>query len=80
MRAFDRDLIRGRHYGQRSSKPRRQDEHRVANTAGVKVLPTRSRPHRPPATRRDVRAGESEGPDVMTGANQIKTALRTARD
>jgi hypothetical protein len=25
---------------------------------------------------RDVRAGEREGPDVMTGANQIETALR----
>src|SRR4029434_7841973 len=30
MRAFDRDLIRGGHYGQRSREPRKQAEHMAA--------------------------------------------------
>src|SRR5215469_8227709 len=30
MRAFDRDLIRGGHYGQRSCEPRQQAEHMAA--------------------------------------------------
>lgn len=32
MRAFDRDLIRGGHYGQRSCEPRKQAEHMAAPT------------------------------------------------
>jgi hypothetical protein len=38
MRAFDRDLIRGGHYGQRSREPRSKAEHMAAptNTADVK--------------------------------------------
>ena len=32
MRASDRDLIRGGHYGQRSSEPRIQAEHMAAPT------------------------------------------------
>jgi hypothetical protein len=32
MRAFDRDLIRGGHYGQRSCEPRSQAEHMAAPT------------------------------------------------
>jgi predicted nucleic acid-binding protein len=32
MRAFDRDLIRGGHYGQRSCEPRQQAEHIAAPT------------------------------------------------
>jgi hypothetical protein len=32
MRVFDRDLIRGGHYGQRSRVPRKQAEHMVAPT------------------------------------------------
>src|SRR5215468_4567246 len=31
-RAFDRDLIRGRHYGQRSCEPHKQAEHMAAPT------------------------------------------------
>src|SRR6516165_5481548 len=40
MRGFDRDLIRGGHYGQRSCKPRKQAEHMAAptNAAGVKKV------------------------------------------
>jgi len=30
MRAFDRDLIRAGHYGQRSCEPRKQAEHMAA--------------------------------------------------
>jgi hypothetical protein len=38
MRAFDRDLIRGGHYGQRSCEPHPKAEHMAAptNTANVK--------------------------------------------
>jgi len=48
MRAFDRDLIRGGHYGQRPCVPRKQAEHMAASTSLQtcrKALPTRSRPH-----------------------------------
>ena len=49
MRAFERDLIRGGHYGQRSCEPHLKAEHMAALTkadANVKkLLPTRSRPH-----------------------------------
>src|SRR5947207_10135178 len=48
MRAFDRDLIRGRHYGQRSCEPHSKAEHMAAPTQACHVrfsLPNRSRPH-----------------------------------
>jgi len=51
MRAFDRDLIRGGHYGQRSRVPRKQAEHMAAPTNAATwrfSLPTRSRPHMAP--------------------------------
>jgi hypothetical protein len=40
MRAFDRDLIRGGHYGQRSCEPHQQAEHMAAptNAAFVKKV------------------------------------------
>jgi hypothetical protein len=40
MRAFDRDLIRGGHYGQPSCEPHKQAEHMAAPTkpAGVKKV------------------------------------------
>jgi hypothetical protein len=46
MRAFDRDLIRGGHYGQRSCEPRKQAEHMAAptNAANVKILLANSEP------------------------------------
>jgi hypothetical protein len=37
MRAFDRDLIRGGHYGQRSCEPRKQAEHMAAPTQACDV-------------------------------------------
>src|SRR5262249_42948488 len=48
MRAYDRDLIRGGHYGQRSCEPHSKAEHMAAPTQTCHVrfsLPTRSRPH-----------------------------------
>jgi hypothetical protein len=46
MRAFDRDLIRGGHYGQRSCEPRKQAEHMAAptNAANVKKVLANSEP------------------------------------
>jgi hypothetical protein len=40
MRGFDRDLIRGGHYGQRPGVPRSKAEHMAAptNAAGVKKV------------------------------------------
>jgi hypothetical protein len=48
MRAIDRDLIRGGHYGQRPRVPHEQAEHMAAPTKAAnvkKLLPTRRRPH-----------------------------------
>jgi hypothetical protein len=46
MRGFDRDLIRGGHYGQRSCEPRQQAEHMAAptNPCYVKILLANSEP------------------------------------
>ena len=46
MRAPDRDLIRGGHYGQRSCEPRKQAEHMAAptNAANVKKSLANSEP------------------------------------
>jgi hypothetical protein len=48
MRGFDRDLIRAKHYGQRSCEPHLKAEHMAAPTKSATrrfFLPTRSRPH-----------------------------------
>src|SRR5215470_6864457 len=59
MRAFDRDLIRGGHYGQRSCEPHKQAEHMAAPTkpAGVKKVLANPEPstHGTNAKSRDVR-------------------------
>src|SRR3954454_14636992 len=46
MRAFDRDLIRGGHYGQRSCEPHPKAEHMAAptNAANVKKALANSEP------------------------------------
>ena len=45
MRGFDRDLIRGKHYGQRSCEPHLKAEHMAAPLAcGVKILLANSEP------------------------------------
>jgi hypothetical protein len=48
MRVFDRDLIRGAHYGQRSCEPHKQAEHMAATDQGcdVKILLANSEPCR----------------------------------
>jgi hypothetical protein len=46
MRPFDRDLVRGGHYGQRSCEPHQQAEHMAAptNAAFVKKVLANSEP------------------------------------
>ena len=46
MRVFDRDLIRGEHYGQRSCEPLSKAEHMAASTQAcdVKILLANSEP------------------------------------
>src|SRR6187200_1158652 len=60
MRANDRDLIRGGHYGQRSCEPHLKAEHMAAptNTAYVKKVLANSEPstHGTKQTARDVRS------------------------
>jgi hypothetical protein len=53
MRAFDRDLIRGGHYGQRSCEPHQQAEHMAAptNAAFVKKVLANSEPSTQHASR-----------------------------
>src|SRR5712664_2220413 len=67
MRAFDRDLIRGGHYGQRSCEPRKQAEHMAAPTqlqTCRKPLPTWSSPHMAHMRRTSsARAGPVVGPN-----------------
>ena len=51
MRAFDRDLIRGGHYGQRSCEPHSKAEHMAAPTNAAlvkKTLANSCRPMRSP--------------------------------
>jgi hypothetical protein len=56
MRPFDRDLIRGGHYGQRSCEPHSKAEHMAAptNAAFVKKVLANSEP-------------STHGPSVWTG-------------
>ena len=60
MRVFDRDLIRGGHYGQRSCEPHLKAEHMAAptNAAYVKKALANSEPstHGTKQTARDVRS------------------------
>jgi len=55
MRPFDRDLIRGGHYGQRSCEPRKQAEHMAAPTkaANVQIFLANSEPSTH-GTKRDI--------------------------
>jgi hypothetical protein len=51
MRAFDRDLIRGGHYGQRSCEPHLQAEHMAAPTKPTYVKKVLANPE-PSGTKR----------------------------
>ena len=66
MRAFDRDLIRGGHYGQRSCEPHLKAEHMAAptNAAHVKKVLANSEPSTHGSTNRtssDVRSAVAIG-------------------
>jgi len=66
MRAFDRDLIRGGHYGQRSCEPHSKAEHMAAptNAALVKKVLANSEP----STHGPSRQAAFFGPTVANGA------------
>ena len=84
MRGFDRDLIRGGHYGQRSCEPHLKAEHMAAptNAANVKkalansepsthgtLLPRANAAACPQLAEADVRPSKEEfGFDVVDGA------------
>jgi hypothetical protein len=65
MRGFDRDLIRGEHYGQRPSVPRSKAEHMAAptNAAGVKKALANPEPstHGPSSFRYVAKLGRYRG-------------------
>ena len=65
MRAFDRDLIRGGHYGQRSCEPHQQAEHMAAptNAAFVKKTLANSEP-------------STHGPKADTPTAEIRGSFR----
>jgi hypothetical protein len=69
MRAFDRDLIRGGHYGQRSREPRNQAEHMAAPTKAAymkKALANREpSTHGTSATWRDDRMKSAPRPIAL---------------
>src|SRR5262249_6946895 len=76
MRAYDRDLIRGGHYGQRSCEPHSKAEHMAAPTQTCHVrfsLPTRSRPHMAPSRSQRMSAAmfahQSRSGNVAIGTN-----------
>ena len=75
MRAFDRDLIRGGHYGQRSCEPHLKAEHMAAptNAANVKKVLANSGPSTHGTERisrqaRDVRLEGQSGPSLSDEA------------
>ena len=74
MRVFDRDLIRGGHYGQRSCEPHLKAEHMAAptNAANVKKALANSEPstHGTYATSTDVRYAPAFG-TMRTSAQQL---------
>ncbi len=77
MRAYDRDLIRGGHYGQRSCEPRKQAEHMAAptNAANVKKALANGEPstHGTYATNHLVQRGSGSGwlPDICSPASHF---------
>ena len=82
MRAFDRDLIRGGHYGQRSCEPHQQAEHMAAPTNAAfvrKTLPTRSRPHMAHSGRDDLQAPCPLSGQEQTSALSLSARLELAR-
>jgi len=69
MRAFDRDLIRGGHYGQRSCAPRKKAEHMAAptNCCKVKILLANPEPSTHGPSRHFAAVQQSGSLSVQTG-------------
>src|SRR5215831_13178034 len=65
MRAFDRDLIRGGHYGQRSCEPQQKAEHMAAPTTAARVKKTLANPE--PSTHGPSRWATLSRPTVAFG-------------
>ena len=65
MRAYDRDLIRGGHYGQRSREPHQQADHMAAPTTAARVKKALANPepstHGPALRRRQAKLARSVG-------------------
>src|SRR5262249_57707263 len=91
MRAFDRDPIRGGHYGQRSCEPRLKAEHMAAPTkpCDVKILLANSEPsthdrHRARQQARtnglghDCEGGTLQGTHPASTLSEIATVTRPA--
>jgi hypothetical protein len=93
MRAFDRDLIRGGHYGQRSWEPRKQAEHMAAptNAANVKKVLANTEPSTHGTFRTFVRSGRLSAydpdrtfpsdvrPGRRPGASRLNNGLLASR-
>ena len=89
MRVFDRDLIRGEHYGQRSCEPHSKAEHMAAPTkpANVKIPLANSEPSTHGTERQFAAAQYSfanggakrtSGQNAQKDANDPITAVATA--
>jgi hypothetical protein len=74
MRAFDRDLIRGGHYGQRSCEPRSQAEHMAAPTKPCDVKILLANPE--PSTHGTKRPSGEEPPTSAFGDKADRTSSR----
>src|SRR6187455_1892565 len=83
MRAFDRDLIRGGHYGQRSCEPHPKAEHMAAptNAANVKKALANSEPstHGPTRTSRHVRFFAASGAKADISRECERSRLMSTR-
>src|SRR5436189_2365800 len=78
MRAVDRDLIRGGHYGQRSCEPHPKAEHMAAptNAANVKKALANSEP----STHVQILWGERRGHGTFGAVQQLPTELPPCRN
>src|SRR5256885_13085765 len=77
MRGFDRDLIRGGHYGQRSCEPHLKAEHMAAptNAANVKKALANSEPSTHGTTRKNSERIRGRGELRSLGASMGSTRL-----
>jgi len=84
MRAFDRDLIRGGHYGQRSCEPHAKAEHMAAptNAAFVKKALANSEPSTHGPSRQLVRCSDMCGvgskPDLSPTVSIRRSSAKAA--